>query len=343
MIPPAPRRERAIAARSRLVLSLLALAALCPSAGAHPLAPALLELRADADGLVDVHWKTSSLRPRGVDLSPELPRHCEPVSEIAQSGDAQSVSLRWTLDCGPSGLVGHEVGVAGFGPVGIDVIVRVELPDGRVVTGVLRGDAPAMTIAARQSKTEVGVSYLELGFEHILGGPDHLLFVLGLLLLVGQARPLVKTITAFTLGHSLTLSWVTLGFARVPSGPVELLIAVSVLALAVELATPAGAEPGVLRRRPWLMACGFGLLHGLGFAGALAEVGLPRQEIPLALFSFNLGIELGQLVFVAAIGVLFAATRRSRARAPIWLARVPAYGIGCFAAYWCFERAAALF
>jgi hypothetical protein len=334
---------RPVAARRRLALSLVALGMLCPSAGAHPLAPALLELRAGSDGLVHVHWKTSSLRPRGVDLAPQLPGHCEPVSEVVQSIDAQSVSLRWTEDCGPSGLVGNEVGVAGFGLVRIDVILRVELPDGRVVTGVLRGDTPGMTIPERQSKSEVGASYLELGFGHILGGPDHLLFVLGLLLLVGRARPLVKTITAFTLGHSLTLSWVALGFARVPSGPVELGIAASVLMLAVELATPPGPHPGMLRRRPWLMACGFGLLHGLGFAGALAEVGLPQEEIPLALFSFNLGIELGQLVFVGAIGVLFLATRRLRARAPIWLARVPAYGIGCFAAYWCFERAAALF
>ncbi len=320
----------------------MTLLALCRTADAHPLAPALLELRADADGRVDVHWKTSSIRPRGVELTPRLPTHCETVSALATSSDPQSVSLDWAVDCGPTGLIGHAVGVDGFGPIGIDVILHVELPDGRVVSGVLRGDTPSMTIAARQSKLAVGVSYLDLGFEHILGGPDHLLFVLGLLLLVGRARPLIKTITAFTVGHSLTLSWVALGFMRVPSGLVELLIAVSVLVLAVELAGPGGSNANLLRRKPWIMACGFGLLHGMGFAGALAEVGLPREEIPLALFSFNLGIEFGQLVFVAAIGAVLVATRRPRARAPEWMARVPAYGIGCFAAYWCFERAAAL-
>lgn len=334
---------RRLATSLRLVASIAALVAgTGPVADAHPLAPALLELHAGSDGRVDVHWRTSAIRSRGVDLVPRLPAHCAPIGEPATQFDAVSVSRRWTLDCGSAGLVGGTVGVDGFGAVGIDVILRVALPDGRVVGGVLRADRSELTIPARQTPSEVAIGYLDLGFQHILGGPDHLLFVFGLLLLVARARPLLATITAFTLGHSLTLAAVTLGVVRVPSGLVEVLIAASVLVLAVELAGPASDPPGLLRRKPWLMACGFGLLHGMGFAGALAEVGLPQEEIPVALLAFNVGIELGQLVFVAAIGAVLFASRRIRSRAPAWLGRVPAYGIGSFAAYWCFERAAAL-
>ena len=183
---------------------------------------------------------------------------------------------------------------------------------------------------------------LALGVAHISGGADHVLCLFGLLLLVSGARVAVRTVTAFTIGHSLTLSLAAFGLANVAPFPVELLIAASVLILAVELARQRGSPPGPAHRHPEWMACAFGLLHGLGFAGALAEVGLPPEEIPLALFAFNCGIELGQLGFALAFAVVAAALRSLPVRLPSGAARVPAYAMGSAAAYWCFERAAAL-
>lgn len=344
---PLPRAARRLSAGVAITMCLTCLSTLlAPAADGHPLAPALLEIDAMPDGRVAVHWKTSRLRPRGVDLVPRLPTGCSRASETVSGGDAQSVSLRWTEQCGPNGLVDGTVAIDGLGPVRIDVLVRIALPDGRVVRDILRAGRSELTVPARQTKAQVFRSYATLGFEHILGGADHLLFVLGLMLLVAGVRPLVKTITAFTLGHSLTLSLATLGLARVPASLAELLIAASILVLAVELTTPTRDRPHLLQRRPWLMACAFGLVHGLGFAGALAEVGLPQEEIPLALFAFNVGIELGQLAFVGALAVLVVLATRALASAPwgpqnlpLWLRRLPAYGIGTLAAFWCFERA----
>ena len=327
-----------------LLLGLLALAIGLPGlSGAHPLAPALLEIETSGGGLAEVAWKTSRLRPRGSDIRPVLPEGCPALSEPQASEDEQSVTLLWTVDClDGQGWVGRRVAVSGLEATRIDVLVRVTLEDGRVVSTVLRAGEPEFVVPARPSKGQVLSAYIQLGFEHILGGPDHLLFVLGLILLVVGVRPLVKTVTAFTVGHSITLSIVALGLVRVPSTLVEVLIAASVVLLAVELASRRQGKPSLLRRKPWLMALFFGLLHGMGFAGALAEIGLPDDEIPLALFAFNVGIELGQLAFVAVILAAAALLRAPLARAPGWLLRVPAYAIGSLAVYWMLERSAAV-
>jgi hydrogenase/urease accessory protein HupE len=315
---------------------------LAAETSAHPLAPALLELIETAPGVGEVRWKTARLRPRGMDIAPELPAACRAVTEPSMVEDATSITLIWGIDCAGESLVGSEIGIRGIESAKIDVLVRLALADGRVVNEILRARRPAFVVPARPSKLDVLESYLRLGVEHILTGLDHLAFVLGLLILVVQARPLIKTISAFTLGHSITLSLVALGIATVPSALVELLIALSVLALAVEIATPQATRPGLLRRRPWVMAAGFGLLHGMGFAGALAEVGLPDVEIPLALFCFNLGIEIGQLAFVFVVIGVRALLHAQLAQAPDWVARVPAYGIGSLATFWCLERASSL-
>jgi len=172
-----------------------------------------------------------------------------------------------------------------------------------------------------------------------LTGFDHLLFVLGLILRLRGWRRLVGTITAFTVGHSVTLALATLGVIHVPTRAVEVLIAITIFAVAVELARDRSQWPSWIRRAPWVAAFAFGLLHGLGFAGALAEVGLPPHEIPIALFSFNVGIELGQLAFVA---IVLGARRLLVAmpvRWPVAAAQIPAYVIGSLAAYWAVERA----
>ena len=180
-----------------------------------------------------------------------------------------------------------------------------------------------------------------MGVKHILLGIDHLLFVLGLVLIVRSTPRLVKTITAFTLSHSITLALATLGFVHVPQAPVEAVIALSILFLASELARRNRGESGLTARRPWLVAFSFGLLHGFGFAGALSEVGLPETDIPLALLLFNLGVEAGQLLFVAAVLALLWCGRRLATSAPRWLQDAPAYAVGSLAAFWLIERVAA--
>jgi hydrogenase/urease accessory protein HupE len=318
-------------------LAVLLVMAAAP-ATAHRLAPSLLELRELGAGRVSVHWRTPLLQPSGVDLRPRLPDHCERATGVSVERDATGASVRWSEECGAPGLVGARIGIAGLAESRTAALVRVELADGRRVQAVLDGERATLTIEARARPLAVLKDYVGLGLGHILTGPDHLLFVLGLVLLVSGGRALILTVTAFTAGHSATLSLAVLGFVSFPTRPIEIGIAASILVLAVELTREGAASR--LRRSPWLMALGFGLLHGLGFAGALAEAGLPGDEIPLALLGFNVGIELGQLLFVAAVLVVRAALRPLLWAGPRWLAHVPVYAIGSLGAFWCFERIA---
>jgi hydrogenase/urease accessory protein HupE len=285
-----------------------------------------------------VTWKASLLQPRGSDLRPELPPHCEPLGEPELLRGPTSATLRWSEDCGSRGLIGERVRVRGLGRSRTDALVRVELLDGRSLQAVMSGADASLLVTALPDPTRVARDYAGLGLRHILGGIDHLLFVLGLLLLASGRRALLYTITAFTVGHSVTLSLAVQGFVNFPTRWVEFAIAVSILILAVELSRSNDAASSRLRRRPWELAFAFGLLHGLGFAGALSEVGLPVGEIPVALLSFNLGIEFGQLFFVAAVLGVVAALRPRAAHGPAWLRKVPAYAIGILASFWCFER-----
>jgi hydrogenase/urease accessory protein HupE len=271
-----------------------------------------------------------------------LPAHCTSVGLPRREAGAGSITSRWAIDCGDEGLVGAQLGVADLEEARISALLRLELADGRTFRRVLRADAPVTTVPERESAGEVLRSYGALGVEHILTGLDHLLFVLGLLLLVGIGRRLLATVTAFTVGHSATLSLAALGIVNLPIGAIELGIAFSIFVLALELGRGSECPPSLLRRRPWGMAFVFGLLHGLGFAGALAGVGLPQADIPLALFSFNVGIELGQLAFILAMLGLASMLRRPLRALPAWAEQVPVYTLGAFAAFWCYERAAAL-
>lgn len=324
-----------VAAGSLLFLSM---GALPQAVNAHPLAPALLELQESTGGAVDVLWKRSSLAVPGSQIEPVLPPDCPALSKPRAEKQGVAVLLRWQIDCGDKGLVGRVVQVDGLGPAKIDTLVRIELADGRQIQRVLRRAEPSMTVPAKASRWQVFVDYMKIGFEHILSGADHLLFVFGLFLLCAGLAPLFKTVTAFTVGHSITLSLAALGWAKVPSGPVEVLIAASVLALAVELARDT-ESPTLMRRYPWPMAAVFGLLHGLGFAGALREVGLPQGEIPIALFSFNVGIEIGQLVFVIALMILAPLVKRIPLPLP---ERAAVYVMGSLAAFWMIQRTVAV-
>lgn len=315
------------------------MALLCAGpAHAHRLAPSLLQVVETAPGEIEILWKTPLQQPAGADLAPELPAECRAVAAPEPGADGAAVMLRWRASCGATGLVGRHFGVRGLSAARSDALLRIELADGRRVQAVLGADSARFTVPARQRAWDVARDYVSLGIRHILEGLDHLLFVLGLVLLVHGTRRLLWTITAFTVGHSVTLSLAALGAIGLPSRLVEVAIAGSILVLAVELAEGDGARPSLLRRWPWVMAALFGLLHGLGFAGALMEAGLPQQEIPLALLSFNVGIELGQLAFVSLVVGARRVLRPVLSGGPAWLARAPAYGIGTLAAYWIYER-----
>jgi len=245
----------------------------------------------------------------------------------------------WQIDCsalGVQGLVGSELGIEGLAANQASGMVMVSLLDGRQYQQVLNESQPAFVVPAESSAGEVAGDYSLLGMEHIWGGIDHLLFVFGLLLLVGGGGRLLWTITAFTLGHSITLSLVTLGYFDYPVALVEFLIALSIFVWAVELTRT--SKHDVLWRNPWWLAGGFGLLHGMGFAGALAETGLPQGNVPLALLFFNVGIEIGQIAFILLVLAIWYLVRRPLASWQDRLMPVPVYILGALSAMWCIER-----
>jgi len=219
-----------------------------------------------------------------------------------------------------------------------DALARVERLDGTTQIQRLTPAEPGFEVTDAESRGDVARTYTALGVEHILLGIDHLLFVLALLMLVPNLRTLFWTVTAFTLAHSLTLAAATLGWAHVPQAPVEAVIALSILFVAMEIVHWQQGRPGITRRWPWLVAFTFGLLHGFGFAGALSEIGLPEHAIPLALLFFNVGVELGQLIFIGAVFAVSIVLKR--ALWPGWAWRVPVYAIGTMAAFWTIERIA---
>ena len=319
-------------------IAAAAFALLCAgTASAHSLSPSFLLVHERTPGVAEVTWKNPVLQLTGANLVPVLPPECKVTIPPTLSETDESITTRWEVDCAPIALVGHRIGVDGLGTARTDALLHVELADGRVIDTVLRASEPFFTVPDRDHPVDVGRRYGQLGFEHIMTGYDHLLFVFGLLLLASSRRALLATITAFTLGHSLTLTLAVLDVAHVPPAPVEALIALSIFILAVELARP--PAPTLMRRRPWAMALTFGFLHGLGFAGTLRQVGMPSDAIPLALFSFNVGIELGQLTFVLAVVALGAAARPLLLRLPPWRRVAPVYAMGSLAAFWLIARA----
>jgi len=327
--------------RAGVVGLLLLLVLAAAPALAHKLAPSLLSLHEQGGGRFAVSWKTPRFGSTPVPIEPQLPANCVEEGERRWAYEGTGVRIDWTVRCQGT-LAGAEFRVSGLAENQSAALIRIEWSDGVVAQGMLNAEKPSYRIEARQDRIEVVRDYVKMGIGHILGGIDHLLFVLGLLLLVDGWRRLVWTITAFTVGHSVTLALAALGFLRYPVDLVEFAIAFSIFVVAVEL-TRENTDAHWLRRRPWIAAGGFGLLHGMGFAGALLEVGLPEHDIPLALFTFNVGIEIGQLLFVGAVIALHELWRRLSLPSWRWLAWVPVYVIGCASAYWCFERGAAAF
>ncbi len=319
-------------------LALAALAALLPGgAAAHPLAPSLLELEV-GEQRTQVTLKTPLQQPPEGPVEPILPPACTRVGPPLRSQQGTGAVLRFEIDCGRAALIGQRVGLARLSETGTTGLVRVTVAGVPVVRQVVNGARSTLVIPAQPSAVATVRSYLELGAEHILFGFDHLLFVAGLLLLIRSRRALVATITAFTLGHSLTLALAVFTQVRLPVRWIEVAIAASLVWLASEaLAFRSGDARGAWRR-PGGIAVGFGLLHGLGFAAALRNLGLPHEDIPLALAAFNVGIELGQLAFVAGVLLVVAGVARIHA----WPRLAPtaaAYLIGILGVYWMLERA----
>jgi len=321
-----------------ILLFVLLLAPFTANVEAHMLQPAFLEINEQSTGKFSILWKRPLVGNKPMNIYPQLPASCtnltEPVIQPLASGTVE----RWMVDCGSSGMTNETIVIDGLPATQTDTLLRIQLIDGSMHTTVLRPDSPSFLIPLKPSKTKVAGSYLLLGIEHILGGFDHLLFVLGLLLIVRSTMLLIKTITSFTLAHSVTLAMATLGFVHVPQAPVEAVIALSIIFLATELVKQHRGETGLTTKAPWLVALCFGLLHGFGFAGALTEVGLPRTDIPLALLFFNVGVEVGQLMFVAGVLVVTWMIQKAKFRWPVWVEQVSAYAIGSLAAFWFIQR-----
>ena len=326
----------------RVLSSVVALSLLVcvGAASADDFRPAYLELlQVDAE-TYDVFWKvpaqSESMR---LGLYLALPKDSVNVSEPRGDYQSGAYSERWRVRR-PGGLVGQTVRIDGLSSIVTDVLVRVERADGTAQVTRLLPSNPAFVVESSAGRGEVVRTYLGLGVQHILLGVDHLLFVLALLLVVRGVARVVATVTAFTAAHSITLAAATLGLIHVPGPPVEAAIALSIVFVAAEIVHGAQGRPGLAARRPWVVAFTFGLLHGLGFAGALSEIGLPKNAIPLALFFFNVGVELGQLLFVGVFAVAALLVARARLRWPRWAELAPAYAIGTIAMFWVLQRVA---
>ena len=324
--------------RLRVALLLLAALLAAPAALAHEIRPGLLEITEEPGGAIQVVWKVPTRGDRALAITPIFPADwlaLAPASERAVPGAWIQYSTWRSAD---GSLLGDAIELEGLSSLQTDVLLRVELADGTTHSAILRPKDPSYVIPAVASKGEVALSYWRMGVIHILEGVDHLLFLLALLLIVSGFWRLLKTVTAFTVAHSVTLALATLGFVHVPPAPTEAVIALSILFLAVEVVRQQQGEVTLTERRPWLVALAFGLFHGLGFAGALSEVGVPAHEVPLALLMFNVGVETGQVIFVVAVAAALAALRRLPFEAPSGAWRLAPYSIGALAAFWTIQR-----
>ena len=305
-------------------------------ASAHEIRPAYLQIKQVDQFTYEAYWKIPSMG----EAAPKLRLVFSGSPKVTPMNAPQSLNswilFKYTLEF-PEGIEGQTLFIEGLSNTLIDALVRVEYLDGNEVVLMLQPDKDRMTIPGEISSWEVIKTYTILGIEHILFGIDHLLFVLALIIITTGFRKIVKTITAFTLAHSITLSMAALGYAHLPGPPVEAVIALSIVFLALEILKLIDGQQTLTSRKPWLVAFTFGLLHGFGFAGALLDIGLPQSDVPLALAFFNIGVELGQIAFVIAVlGVIYALRRLFEW--PIWAKRLPAYAIGGVAAFWVIDR-----
>lgn len=313
-----------------------------PTAQAHEVRPALLEIEEVAPGRYDVTWKVPIFQGQLPYLRPRFADNITVASEPTIRDVPAARVEKATYVATEGALVGTEIFIDGLSALQIDVLVQVSLADDIFYSTIVRPKDPRWRVPETQTNFDVFQSYAFLGAEHILEGIDHLLFVFALMLLIRNKWMLLKAVTAFTVGHSITLALATLGLMNVPSAPTETVIALSIVFLASEIIHSRRGVETFATRSPWLIAAGFGLIHGLGFAGALSDIGLPQQAVPLALLAFNVGVEIGQIMFIAVVLSAMVILRGLRVtqKSGAWI--VGAYAIGIVASFWTIQRLASV-
>lgn len=319
--------------------SLLILFLSSVSTCAHEIRPAYLEIKALNDTTYTIKWKVPINEDMTLSLTPIFPISCEKKNEPNTYKVGGTMISQWIIDC-KEGLHGQTITIDGIKSTFTDVLVQIQQNNGTFQIERLTPVSTTLHVKKEIATIDIIRTYAGLGIKHILLGFDHLLFVFGLLLIVKGWWRLASTITAFTLAHCITLSTATLGYIHIAQAPVEAMIALSIMILAIEVIRGQHGEIGLSERYPWLVAFMFGLLHGIGFAGALTEIGLPENTIPQALLFFNIGVEIGQLIFVLIlVGVYLIARQVMKSNELKAGKTVAAYIMGGFAAYWFIERA----
>lgn len=307
------------------------------SVNAHEIRPGFLQIEQINETTYHVFWKI----PRLGDAIPKIHINFPDaftVTELNRPSPISGFVLYVYQITSHETLNGQTISVDGLNKTLIDVLVNVNFLNGEKVSFMLQPDNTSMVIPEKETLMNTVKTYLILGVEHILLGIDHLLFVLALLLITPGFKKLIKTITAFTIAHSITLSLSALGFIGLPGPPVEAVIALSIMFLAIEVIKYNKGEQSIAIKYPWIVAFTFGLLHGFGFAGALTSIGLPQTTIPAALLFFNVGVEIGQILFIVSVLIVLWLIKKSKITFPKWVKQVPVYGIGSMASFWLIER-----
>lgn len=305
---------------------------------ADEIRPAYLEVKEFKTAYYDLLLKLPIKGRKKTPIELVLPEKCLAITPISKHLVPGAYIQRWSIKC-EEGLVNKLLSFKGLKRSSTDVLLRLEFLSGISQSILLTPSKTRYTVPKEESSLQIVQTYTGLGIGHILLGFDHLLFVFALLLIVKNMRRLLWTITAFTLAHSITMISATLGLITVPQKPVEAIIALSIVFLAMEIMHEKQGKVGLTSRYPWLIAFIFGLLHGFGFAGALAEIGLPQQAISLALIFFNIGVEIGQMIFVVFVVVMTVFLHKLHLN--VLVEKVKAliiYGIGGLSSFWLVER-----
>jgi len=322
---------------SRLAPLLVLLLILASPATSHEMRPAYLDMLETQAEEFTVLWKVPARGDLRLGLYVQLPQNCAPKAEPVRSIEANAYTERWVAIC-KGGLKGDGISVDGLKSTMTDALARIQYLDGSIEVARMTPESPNFRVAGAQSTMEIAWTYFLLGVDHILSGLDHLLFVFALILLIPSPWMLAKTITAFTVAHSITLAGASLGYVSLPQGPVEAVIALSIAFVARELIKQRPGERRLSEAYPWVVAFAFGLLHGFGFAGALKETGLPQSDVPVALLTFNLGVEAGQLLFVAVVLIVLRAAKNLVPIRPKPARLAAAFAIGTMSMVWLIER-----
>jgi len=331
--------------RPYLITFLLAVAIFTPNikAYAHEIRPALLTITEREPGWYDVTWKVPIFEGEELDITPVFPVSFKSLGPPSITALPGANIQNYTFKTEGESIAGQSITIKGLSKLQIDVLVQIRFANGSTQSTILKPKLPSYIIPEIGSKIDVAKSYWIMGIIHILSGFDHLLFVLALMLIVPNKWKLFKTISAFTLAHSLTLALASLGFVNVPPGPTEAIIALSIVFIAGEIISSKMGMYSLTKSYPWIVAMIFGLFHGLGFAGALSAIGLTQHEIPLALLMFNLGVETGQILFLLAVLLLIFIVDKMNINWPKSSWKWMPYAIGSLAAFWTIERVIGFF